>query len=340
MRPDGKADVTQIDTAFTRTYVVLLNWNGAEDTLQCLVSLFRLQAAEVVFVVCDNDSKSEDFGRLQSGLVALGQAHSVTVHQFPPGALVAVGTTNRDIVLLSTGANLGFAGGVNVGLRFALNQGDMASAWVLNNDSEVDAAALSALRTRMAQDPRIGICGSSLIYHVNRQMVQALGGARYQPWRGRSLSIGAFSAADAIPSDHTGVEQQMDYVVGASMLVSRRFLDVVGPMDERYFLYSEEHDWAHRGRQAGFTLGWASGSLVFHKHGATIGSSASGGSPLSMFYLYRNKAFFTAQHYPLRLPIALCWLLFDALKFIVKGHPAKTKAALRGLLAFPRLGRF
>jgi hypothetical protein len=79
---------------------------------------------------------------------------------------------------------------------------------------------------------------------------------------------------------------------------------------------------------------------VFHKHGATIGTSPSGGSELSLFYLYRNKALFAARHHPIRLPVALCWLLWDGLKFALKGQTRKAWSVLRGLAAFPRLGRY
>ena len=330
----------QMATVGPRVYVIVLNWNGSTDTQACVQSVLAMDHPNLVVLVCDNDSRATDLaalrawgGRLEGGLPEISAATAGSAGRPLP-------LQTRQVLLMHTGANLGFAGGVNAGLRFALRQGDLDFAWVLNNDTEVDPNALAALQTRMARGPDIGICGSTLIYHGDRSRVQALGGARYLPWRGRSIAIGAFSSANAIPTDRSAVERQMDYVVGASMLVSRRFLDVVGLMDERYFLYSEEHDWAHRGRKAGFALGWAPDSLVFHKHGATIGSSASGGSPLSMFYLYRSKALFIARHYPWRLPIALCWLVFDAAKFAVKGQPAKSWAALRGLLAFPRLGRF
>jgi hypothetical protein len=143
-----------------------------------------------------------------------------------------------------------------------------------------------------------------------------------------------------LPEKPAAVERAMAYVEGASMLASRRFIDVVGPMDERYFLYSEEHDWAHRGRAAGFRLAWAPDSRVRHEHGGTIGSSPQGGSPLSLFYLYRSKALFAWRHYRVLLPFALASLCFEAFKLLVKGHPGKWWAAMRGLAAFPALGHY
>lgn len=324
-------------TAVPRTYVVVLNWNGASDTAACVQSVLCQAHRNHVVLICDNDSAADDLAALRRW----GQSLPAGFAEVPAGSATrAEDLRPGHVLLLHTGGNLGFAGGVNVGLRFALRQGDCDYAWVLNNDSEVPPDSLSALLARAEMDSSIGICGSTLIYHGRRDMVQALGGASYEPWRGRSRALGAFSSPAAAPADPADVEARMDYVVGASMLVSRRFLDTVGVMDERYFLYSEEHDWAHRGRQKGFRLAWAPGSVVFHKHGASIGSSASGGSPLSLFYLYRSKALFTWLHYPGRLLVALVFLTWDATKLALKGHPAKARAALRGLLAFPTLGRY
>jgi GT2 family glycosyltransferase len=321
-------------------YIVVLNWNGSQDTRTCIDSLRQTAYPNAVYLVCDNASDSADLEQLRNWGAGL------------PGGLaeVAVGTGQVNLglatpsvgqtLLLHTGDNLGFAGGVNLGLRFAAAQPDFEYAWVLNNDTEVEAGALDKLVDRMQSDPDIGICGSTLVYHGKREQVQALGGASYQPWRGRSRALGAFSAVREIPANPSAVEARMDYVVGAAMLISRRFLEVVGPMDDRYFLYSEEHDWAHRGRKMGFKLAWVPGSMVFHKHGATIGTSAHGGSSLSLFYLFRSKALFTWRHYPWRLPVVMIWLLWDGLKFLLKGHPTKAWASWRGIISFPFLGRF
>ena len=140
-------------------------------------------------------------------------------------------------------------------------------------------------------------------------------------------------AADEVPVTPAEVEAQLAYVNGAAMLVRRDLLERVGLMDERYFLYSEEHDWAHRSQQAGFRLGWVPQALVFHKHGATIGTASSGGSPLSLFYLYRNKLAFARRHHPWRLWSVVPMLTWEICKFVLKGHPEKAKAAWRGLLA-------
>jgi GT2 family glycosyltransferase len=110
-------------------------------------------------------------------------------------------------------------------------------------------------------------------------------------------------------------------------------------MDESYFLYSEEHDWAQRGRFF-FRLGYAPKSIVYHKHGATIGTNPSGGSALSLFYLYRNKILFAARHHPMLLPTVVASVLWEAFKFFLKGYPSKGWAVVRGVLASPARSSF
>jgi GT2 family glycosyltransferase len=258
------------------------------------------------------------------------------IPDWPVGQAQRPGST----VLIHTGGNLGYAGGMNAGMRYAIDQGDAAYVWLLNNDTVVEPDALSELLLRVKKDPGIGICGSTLVYFNDRQKVQALGGAAYLPWRARSVALGAFGSVGQIPHDPTETEQHMAYVVGAAMLVSSAFIHRVGLMDESYFLYSEEHDWAHRGRRLGFKLGWSPRSHVFHKHGATIGTSASGGSTLSLFYLYRSKALFAARFFPWLLPISLHMLVWDSAKFLLKGQVEKAWAVLRGIVAASSRGAF
>lgn len=315
--------------------VVVLNWNNSADTLQCVQSLLGLDHDAFAVLVCDNQSRPEDLARTRAwGHHLPGGLPEVTAGE----ACSLLPLRHQSVTLVHTGGNLGFAGGVNVGLRIALSHSGVTHVWVLNNDTVVEKGALRAMLARMALHERIGICGSTLIYEGDRTRVQAWGGARYEAWRGRSMAIGAFTAIDQVPSDPTAVEAQLAYVIGASMLVTRTFLETVGLMDERYFLYSEEHDWAERGRRLGFRLAYAPAARVYHRHGATIGTSASGGSDLSLHYLYRNKARFAAKHHPISLPLVLLCLIYEAVKFALKGSPTKAVAALGGLAQF-LLGR-
>ncbi|MFN3861659.1 MAG: glycosyltransferase family 2 protein [Roseateles sp.] len=309
---------------------ITLNWNGAADTLRCVQSLLRSSTPLRQIVVCDNASRPESWQSLLGLRDIVGDAHFAS---FDSLEAALAHPSRAPVVLIQTGANLGYAGGMNVGMRYALADTGMSHCWVLNNDTEVHEDALGFLLARSAVEPQPGICGATLLLHHAPERVQALGGASYQPWRARSAALGMGMPASEVPVDPAAIEARLAYVNGAAMLVSRTFMERVGLMDASYFLYSEEHDWAYRGQRLGFRLAWAPRARVFHKHGATIGTSPSGGSPLSLFYLYRNKLVFARRHHPARLVTVLPMLAWDATKFALKGYPSKAKAAWRGLLA-------
>lgn len=325
-----------VPSATARVYVVTLNWNRAEETCACLESVLRSDYPNLSVIVCDNASETASVTAIRNWISHTGvRLRGGRWLELEPSAAMpgARAIEPGDLILIHTGANLGFAGGMNVGVRFALAQHDADYVWLLNNDAVVEPTALTAALARMQADPRIGICGSTLIETRQPARIEALGGATYEPWLGRSRAIGAFSALEAIPADPQDVEARMSYVVGASMLVSRACLETIGVMEESYFLYSEELDWALAARRAGFKLGYAPASRVHHRQGSSIGTSPDGGSDLSLFYLFRSKVMFTWRNYPLFLPTVLLWLGFECAKFLLKGRPGKARAAVRGMLA-------
>ena len=233
-------------------YVVVLNWNGAADTIACLKSLALLNGDLPKVLVCDNASTDDSWAKLQA---------------------YADSQQALDIQLIQTGANLGFAGGNNVGLRVALSDPEMTFVWLLNNDTEVAPEALRALRAYMSLHPQVGVSGSTLLYMHDRERIQAVGG-RYNFWLGISkhvLGHAPYSAAVCRSVDPA----DLDYVVGASMFIRRSVLETVGLLSEDYFLYWEEIDWASRMRRDMPTLrlGYAPDSLVYHKEGASTGAN-------------------------------------------------------------------
>jgi GT2 family glycosyltransferase len=315
--------------------VVLLNWNGWRDTVECLNSLFKSDCREFAVIVCDNASHDESVEEIsQWGRTALGlnAFETFTQAQVQDGARMAV--TTRYAVISNSG-NLGFAGGNNVGIQLALTDPECEYVWLLNNDTVVAPDALSKVIARAEVDPNIGLCGSTLVYYHDQQLVQAWGGARYNRFTGRSKHIGAFAALRDTPSDPGPIEEQMSYVVGAAMLVRRGYLEQVGLMQDDYFLYYEEIDWCTRRRNM-FRLGYAQDSLVFHKEGASIGTDASGGSVLSVYYLYRSRVRFTARFYPGLLVFVLSACAWDIFKMLVKRKFTLARAALRGTAQMAR----
>ncbi len=295
------------------TAIVILNWNGWKDTLLCLESVFQLkEETAYCVIVCDNGSTDGSLEKIEEwaeGKLAIAEADlgaapiPIIVNQKPIvyKRIDRAGSENGDfssaaLILIETGGNLGFAGGSNVGIRYALKDPEVSHVWLLNNDTVVHPEALSALLERQAAGDSPGIAGSTLYYFAEPDIIQAQGGAHWDSeiFNARHLNVGARRGSEL---DQPIVESRMDYVVGASMLVSRDFLEQIGLMDERYFLYFEELDWAIRAR-GNFKLGYAAASWVFHKEGSKIGSSHQGNeSPLSFYLLNRNRLLIVRRYW-------------------------------------------
>jgi GT2 family glycosyltransferase len=233
------------------------------------------------------------------------------------------------LVLIETGANLGFAGGNNVGIRYALARGDCDYVWLLNNDTVVEPDSLSAM-VRMAEaDPKLGICGSQLRSYALPHEIQTLGGRRYSRWSGRTWPLQELTTPRV--STTPGAP---DYVEGASMLISRRCLEAVGLLEESYFLYYEELDLTARARPA-FHFGYSPESVVYHKEGASIGSAhvKTKRSVLSDYYQARNRIVFSRRYHLWFLPSVLAATGLGALQRLMIGRPQNAGAVLRGMFA-------
>jgi GT2 family glycosyltransferase len=330
-----------------KVYIVIVNWNGWQDTIECLESVFRLSYDRYTVIVCDNasaDGSLQHIAQWAEGRLSVAppelQAQTCTAAVGPkpiPYRTIEDGgsslnpSADERLILVQTGANLGFAGGNNVGLRLALSAGDLDFVWLLNNDTVVDPESLRHMIDTMQQHPGAGMCGSTLIHYRAPRMVQALGGSVYNRWTARGGHLGAGLDRERIPTA-SWVESRMKYVIGASMLVSRQFLEDVGPMNESYFLYFEEIDWATRaGRR--FRLVYSRESLVYHKEGAATGTahSARDRSELCDFYTARNRLLFTGRYYPYALASVFFFVCLSVLHRFAIGHFRGGTALLRGL---------
>lgn len=332
-------------------YIVLVNWNGWRDTVECLASVIRCEGTPFRLVVCDNGSGDESLVRLVEWAegklppVALPDHRRATYTAARPvrHQVISRATAERGpaepgaasplLTLVDIGENLGFGAACNVGIRYALRDPRCGHVWLLNNDTVVEPDALSALLSRMRERPEIGQCGSRLLSYDEPHLVQTLGGERYNSWLGMTHPIGAGEAASA-STDVAAVERRMSYVTGASLCLSRAFLEEVGLLEESYFLYYEEIDLAARGRGR-FALGYAHGSVVYHKEGQSIGSHRQGAqrSAVADYFFIRSRLRFTRRHAPLALPAIILGALGVAFNRLRRGQPDRALMALRLVLS-------
>jgi hypothetical protein len=335
-----------------RLAVVLINWNSGENTIECLESLLRSDTPARVVVV-DNASADDSMERI---LAWASGAEPFTPPTGPLGRLTDPPLTkpvrvvrlsadealNGDdgsgapLTLIDAGGNLGFAGGNNLGLRYALRDPALAYFWCLNNDTVVERDAIRALVARMDATHRVGMCGTVVRYYHRPGTVQALNGSRFKMLSGQSMGIGRNQPA-ARAMDPRRVARETDFVLGASLAVSRAFLETVGFMEESYFLYFEEMDWSVRNRGR-FATAFAHGAVVYHKEGGSIGSSGKQGarSETSEYYLMRSRIKFYRRNYPLLLPLQYVFGFGQIGRRLLRRQPRKAWVMMRAMLGMGR----
>lgn len=296
-----------------KVYIIVVNWNGWQDTVECLESLMQLEYPDFRVVVCDNGSCNDSVIKLREwGAKTFGADSAAWQELSRFEAEKGDGFSDALITLVTNGENLGFAGGNNIGLRYSIACNDSDYCWLLNNDTVVKSDALTHLVERISKQDHVGMCGSTVLLYNDRSRIQALGGGYYCRWIGLPWHYGRFNRWKT-PSNQAKVESRMNYVEGASMLVSRQFLNDIGLLCEDYFLYFEETDWAIRS-EGRFKLGYAPQSIVYHKIGGSLGTSSN---PVKMsftsdYFNIRNRLLFTKRFYPVALP-SVCLFVVGAL---------------------------
>jgi len=272
-----------------RVEIIVLNWNGWQDTLTCVASLQHLDYPNFHVIVVDNDSSD--------GSPVHIRAHQPTVE------------------LIQTGANLGFGGGCNVGIQIAIDRGAQY-IWLINSDATVDPGALSAMVQTAEANRDIGAVGS-VLYEAHRvDDIQLWGGGKVQLWSGRS--------------HHQRSPATLDFISGASILLRREALLAVGLLDNQsFFMYWEDTDLGFRLRAAGWKLGVAQDSRVWHKQSASLGKR----SPLLDEYFTRSGVRFLRRHAPFPVVSVLMMVGLMLLKRVLMGQLARARAVGKGLVS-------
>jgi len=257
--------------------IVIVGFRNAADIEKCLAALENSTYREFQIIICENGGDA---------------AHSLLKNILPSKL-----TGGQDVQLLKASNNGGYASGINL----AISQSAAPDAWwILNPDTEPAPNALAALVGRLTQG--YDAVGGPIYFPSGE--VQSYAGV-WLAWQAKAVSLGFGQSVGPAPTSHD-LEVGQNFLSGASMFVSRRFLDTVGLMDERYFLYCEEVDWFLRAERLGMRLGFTMGGAVIHHQGTTTGYGRSlrTRSCRAVYLDERNKMLLTRKFFPLRLPVA------------------------------------
>lgn len=287
--------------------IVIVNWNGKKDTIACLESIRTMNnsAAIVDTIVVDNGSTNDSID-------AIKKAH--------PWAR-----------MLSLSDNLGFTGGNNMGIRDALAH-NADYVWLLNNDTIVDQDALSLLN--VFEDESVGIAGSKIYfqagheYHKNRYAKKEQGKVLW--YAGGHIDWANMYAShrgvDEIDVGQYETAEDTSFVTGCSCMISRKVIETVGFLDEKYYLYLEDLDYCLRIKRAQFRLVYYPSSVVWH---ANAGSSGGAGNTLHEYYMTRNRLLVGMRFALSRTKVAL---IREAVGFLMYGSSVKKHAVFDAIV--------
>lgn len=315
---------------------VIVNYRCAPLALDAALSFLGDGGARAIIVDNASDDGSPDF--IEQAL--RGGAHTP---EPPPDPLAGRAVQFADPERLAPGrltvvrskTNGGFAAGCNAGLRMLTAAPKIDRLLLLNPDALLAEGALAAFADRLGDDGA-GLCGASVVAFDAPHDVQAFGGASFDPLLMTGRNIGEGKALADMPDRRT-VEATLSYPLGAAIALRKDYLSRAGYLDERYFLYYEEIDWARAGGAAHRPV-WAPGAVVYHRYGAASKSERramgepSQRSPLSDYHMTRSRVLFAAKWRPPLAPLAMLAGGAQAARRYMRGRPRNGAAVLRASL--------
>lgn len=273
--------------------IIILNYNGCQNTIECINSIFNSsQESNFKIVVVDNASSD----RSKSELSKI-----------------------KDIVFIQNKDNLGYSGGNNAGIWWAL-ENNFDQILILNNDTIVSKNTVQILSNALngfsIVAPKIYFA-KGFEFHKEKYAEKDLGSVIW--YAGGKIDweniLGIHIGVDEVDKGQYDKVREINFATGACLMVKREVFEKIGLFDEKYFLYLEDMDFSKRAKNAGFKIGYIPKSYLWHKNAASIGGS---GSMLQDYYITRNRLLFAFKFAKLRTKLAVLKQIVSQIKSRVK----------------------
>lgn len=314
--------------------IIILNWNGWRDTIECLESVQELSYPNYLIIVVDNGSWDDSLERIKEwagkkGIILVEYAREFALkggEEEKEESLENV-PSNSKMVLIRNEENLGFCGGNNVAIHYSLKRKHPADfVFLLNNDAKVTKDCLTKL-VEVVYKSRAGIVGARVIENKEQEPMVRVG------------LIRQFFAPLVRPVLPPQAEKEFwpaIMVIGAAMLIRKEVLSAVcsskGYLNNDLFAYWDELDLCMMASKAEFSTVLANQAFVHHK-----GSKSSGGkyNPIAYYYTERNRLLLAKELLPFQwkvlfYPVNLLLNLGRVLKNIIRRRPYSALAILCG----------
>ena len=329
--------------------VVIVNYNSARFALDAALSALG-DNPDAKVVIVDNGSTNNSLEILQTAIVQKDHHSQPLNNPVSDVTISAADIADVEAALIDVNAqplslpsltivqaneNRGFAAGCNIGLRLLEAVGGCSHYLLLNPDTQLGVGAFDAFKTAL-DEPGAGLCGGTVLLANDPGKVQAFGGARLNRMTLLGENIGGGEFLFAAPKSDE-VEKQLTYPLGAAIALKAGYLKKAGYLDDRYFLYYEEADWAFAGKAFSHPV-WASDAYVFHHYGVSSKSDfartgqPSNRSPLADYHMARSRFLFALKWRPWLAPAVLVIGLAQSFRRLLRGRFKSALAVARGIL--------
>ncbi len=311
-------------TNYPKISIIILNWNGWQDTIECLESLYRITYPNYEVIVVDNGSKDESIQKIKrwaDGKIVVNsnffkynpnnkplRYFEYTKKELENGSYLEEKKkldnllSNKKLFILKNDKNYGFAEGNNVAIRQILKENKSKYVLLLNNDTVVDPNFLTELARVAEGDKEIGIVGPKIYYYNNSKKIWFAGG------KISKLGKINFPNSNTIDNRKITITKKIDFLTGCALLIKREVLTKIGLLDPSYFLYTEDVDFCYKTKKANYKIVFIPKSFIWHK----INKSSQNNSFGYLYYTTRNYLIFRKRN-----NLGILWgLIFILLRMI------------------------
>lgn len=272
-------------------HIILLNYNGYEDTVECIKSICKINYNNYKIILVDNNSS--DGSQIE---------------------LLKYLSQNEKVHFIQSEKNLGFSGGNNIGIKWALNNG-ADYICLLNNDTVVEKDFLINLVTEMEKNSDIGVAAGKIMYFKEKDIIWSAGG-----YINEVKALGCHYGINIKDNEQFNSKRELTFLTGCLQLIRKSVFEEIGLYDDEYFLYMEDVDFCKRVIESGYKLSYIPTSKIYHKVSASTGGDES---PLQLYYMTRNRILFNKKNNK-KLIIAIKFYLFMIIKMIIEPFRKKS----------------
>ncbi|MGB9980626.1 glycosyltransferase family 2 protein [Methanobacterium sp.] len=324
--------------------IIILNWNGWKDTIECLESLYQINYWDYNVIVVDNASSDNSIKKIKEyceGKLHVNSSFFEYNFKNKPLNILELDETelrtvklvnkffnlpsNEKLILIKNDENYGFAEGNNIGMKFVLNSLDSDYILLLNNDTVVDKYFLDELIEVAESVEKAGILGPMVYYYSEPDKITYIGG-------NINLYTGKITHPylDELKNGHSA--EKINYICGCSLLIKKEVVNEIGFLDPDYYLYYEDTDLGLKAINKDYMNLYVPKAKIWHKVSASINEN----SKTALYYGIRNHFLLIKKNTDLKhmltfLPVFLVRKFGFSLLLLLKGNFNGSKTVLNGV---------